>query len=51
MPETQTQGAGKIIVIDQGRLDEDNDIPKEKEQEAIHTLVNLPTTGTPNKVL
>ena len=37
--------------IDQGRSNEDKDIPKEKEQEAIQTLVNLPTTDTPTKVL
>ena len=32
--------------IDQGRTIEE-ETPKEKEQEAIQTLINLPTTGTP----
>ena len=35
VPNAQTQGAPQLIVIDQGRSDEDKDIPKEKEKEAI----------------
>ena len=43
---TQVQGATpQITVIDQGRTEEKT--PKEKEQEAIQTLINLPTFGTP----
>lgn len=44
------QGVDQIIVIDQGKIDE-KDISKEKEKEAIQTLVNLPTSSTPTKVL
>lgn len=51
IPTIQTQGAPQIIVIDLGRSKKDKDIPKEKEQEAIQTLVNLPTNGTLTKVL
>ena len=40
-----------MIVIDQGRSNDDKEIPKEKEQEAIQTLVNLLTTDTTTKVL
>ena len=39
------------MVIDQEKLEEDKEIPKEKEEEAIQTLVNLPTIGTPTRVL
>ena len=51
VPNTQAQEVEQMIVIDQGRSDDDKDIPKEKEQEAIQTLVNFLTTGTPTKVL
>ena len=44
------QGVGQIIVINQRKTNE-KDIPKEKEQESIQTLVNLSTSGTPTKVL
>ena len=51
VPSTQVQGAPpKIIVIDQGRLEEEKETPKEKDQEVIQTLVNLPTTGTPTRM-
>ncbi len=50
IPKSQTQGVGQILVIDQDE-NEEKDIPKEKEQEAIQTSVNLPTSGTPKKVL
>ena len=50
-PIAQNQGAPPLItIIDQGRSVEDKEeekTPKEKEQEAIQTLVNLPTTWTP----
>ena len=43
---TQEQGVTqKIILIDQGRTEEET--PKEKEQETIQSLVNLPTSRTP----
>ena len=52
-PTTQTQGAlPHITIIDQGSKEEDKEedkSPKEKEQEEIQTLVNLPTIGTPTK--
>ena len=47
---TQTKGALlQITIIDQGRseLDKEEKIPKEKEQQAIQTLANLPIIGTP----
>ena len=50
IPDAQTQGATQLVVIDQGRT-KSKDIPKEKEQESIQTLVNLPTSSTPTKVL
>ena len=47
----RAQGQGtppQIIIIDQGRTGDDKEeIPKEKEQEAIQTLINLSTIGTP----
>lgn len=45
---TQSQGAPPhITIIDQGRTKENKEeIPKENEQEAIQTLINLPTIGT-----
>ena len=52
-PTVKIQGAPpQITVIDQGSTEEDKEeekTPKEKEQEAIQTLVNLSTTGTPTK--
>ena len=49
----QSQGAPpQITIIDQGSREEGKEeekTPKEKEQEAIQTLVNLPTTRTPTK--
>ena len=46
VPIAQGQGAPlRITVIDQGRTKEET--PKEKEQEAIQTLINFPTIGTP----
>ena len=51
VPTTQTQGEKHIILIDQGKSEEEKDIPKEKEDEAIHTLVNFPETKTPTKFL
>ena len=48
--EIQTQGAGQISLIDQAKSEE-KDIPKEKEQETIQLLVNLPTSSSPTKVL
>ena len=50
VPNAQTQNATQLVVINQGRTEE-KDIPKEKEQESIQTLVNLPTFGSPTKFL
>ena len=45
---TQSQGAPPLItIIDQGGTENKEENPKEKEQEEIHTLINLPTIGTP----
>ena len=46
---TQNQGAPLIPIIDQGSSDEykeEEKTPKEREQEAIQMLVNLPTART-----
>ena len=51
-PIAQIQGAPpQIIVVDKEKLEEDKDNPKEKVQEAIQTLLNLPTTRTPTRIL
>ena len=45
----QGQGAPPLITIIDQRISKENkeERPKEKEQEAIQTLINFPTTGTP----
>ena len=45
---TQSQGAPPLItIIHQSRIEENKEeIPKEKEQEAIQTLINFPITRT-----
>lgn len=51
VPTAQSQGAPpQILIIDQGSREEER-TPKEKEQEAIQMLENLPTLGIPNKKL
>ena len=46
------QGAPlQIIMIDKDKSEEEKEIPKEKDQEAIQTLVTFPTTGTPTRML
>ena len=37
----------RIRVIDKDKSEEEKESPKEKEHEAIQTLVNFPTTRTP----
>ena len=51
VPDAKTQGGTQIMVIDQKKSNENKDIPNDKKQEAIQTLVNLPTISSPNKVL
>lgn len=46
IPTAEGQGAPpKIIIIDEGKKKDETH--KEKEQEAIQTLINFPTIGTP----
>ena len=50
MPDAQTHGAPQLIVIDQDK-NEEKSTPKQKEQEVIQTLVNVPIPNTPTKFL
>ena len=51
-PIVQSIGTPQIIVIDQGKPDEEKeDTSKEEEKVAIQTLVELPKKGTPTKTL
>ena len=40
----------KASQSDQGK-DEEKDTPKEEEQQVVQALVNLPSSGTPTKIL